>query len=287
MKQIKITGIHGYLGSLLSTELTKKGNTVSGIRRQLLYGDTKELANEIKNCDIVINLAGVNILRRWTKKNKALIYDSRVQTTTNLVNAVKVLSEVERPSQLISASAIGIYAAGKVHDETSTDFDNGFVGRVVRDWEKPLEELPESVRTTIFRIAPVLGKESKTISNLLLPFKLGLGGKIASGHQPFPFVHEKDVVKAFIWAIENNDKKGVYNLSAPEDITNSGFTKQLAKMLNRPAFLPVPVFALKLLYGEAAEILVQSPQATPKALLEAGFTFEFPDIQTTLSNILA
>ncbi len=287
MKKIKITGIHGYLGTLLSSALENKGYSVSSIPRHLLYEEPTELANEIKGCDAVINMAGVNILRRWTKKNKALIYDSRVQTTTNLVKSINLLKKDERPAQFISASAIGIYAAGRTHDETSTDFDNGFVGQVVKDWEQSLDELPQSIQTVIFRIAPVLGKKSKTISNLLVPFKLGLGGKIASGKQPFPFVHENDVVKAFILATESTEKQGIYNLSAPENISNSEFTKSLAKLLNRPAFLPVPAFALKLLYGEAAEILVQSPQAEPKKLLAEGFTFDFPDIQSTLTNILA
>ena len=287
MKQVKITGINGFLGTLISEELKNMGYEVSGIPRQLLYGNIKKLANEIRNCDVIINLAGASILRRWTKKNKALIYDSRVITTTNLVNAINLLSEKERPAQFIAGSAIGIYKAGKLHDESSTDFDSGFMGKVVKDWEKPLQKLPESIPTQVFRIALVLGKKSMIIKKLRVPFQLGLGGKVASGKQPFPFIHDRDVVKAFIWAIENEKQPGIYNLSAPVNITNSEFTARFAKILKRPAVLPVPKIALKLLYGEASETLADSPQAEPAALIASGYTFEFPDIESTLRDILA
>jgi len=287
MKQVKITGIHGYLGTLISDELKKEGYAVSGVPRKLLYENEKALANEIRNCELVINLAGVNILRRWTPINKELIYDSRVVTTTTLVNAINFLKENERPRQFISASAIGIYTAGKTHNESSTDFDSGFMGKVVKDWEAPLRNLPQSIQTTIFRIAPVLGKDSMTISKLMLPFKLGLGGKVASGKQPFPFVHEQDLINAFVWAIRNKDKSGLFNLAAPENINNSEFTNQFAKILHRPAFFTVPAFALKLFFGQASDMLIQSPQAEPEALEQAGFSFTYPDIHSTLSDILA
>jgi len=287
MKQVKITGINGYLGTLISEELKNMGYEVRGIPRQLLYGNVKMLANEIRNCDLIVNLAGANILRRWTKKNKALIYDSRVITTTNLVKAINLLSEKERPSQFLAGSAIGIYNAGKLHDESSTDFDTGFMGKVVKDWEKPLQQLPKSISTQVFRIAPVLGEKSMIIKKLLLPFQLGLGGKVASGNQPFPFIHERDVVKAFIWAIQNEKQSGLYNLTAPLNITNSEFTTCFAKILKRPAVLPVPKIVLKLLYGEASETLTDSPQTKPAALIASGFSFKFPDIESTLRDILA
>lgn len=284
--RISITGLNGYLGSLIAAALKDKGNEVNGIGRTLLYAPPAQLAKALDKSEVVINLAGATVLQRWTKANKDEIYNSRVVTSKNLVAAINLLEEKDRPVQIISASAIGIYRAGAIHDESSIDFDPGFLGKVVLDWEKTLNELPDSIKTTIFRIGPVLGRKSKTITNLKLPFQLGLGGPIASGRQAFPFIHENDLVKAFLWAIETS-QSGVFNLVAPEQISNIDFTKTLAHLLHRPAILPVPAFALRLIFGDAASMLSESPQVLPNALDENRFQFEFPDIYTTLKEILA
>lgn len=284
--QIKITGINGYLGKLISRELMAKGHNVSGIKRELLYGQVSILRTEVINSDIIINLAGAPILKRWTKKNKKTIYESRIKTTTNLVQAINDMEPEERPKKFISASAIGIYQPGLTHDESSNKYEYGFVGKVVQDWEDCLMKLPDSVQTNIFRIGLVLGKNAKTITNLLLPYKLGLGGKIGSGKQAFPFIHEKDLVHAIVWAVEDLSENKITNLVAPEKITNTVFTKQLAKQLNRPAFIPIPELILKLILGKAASLLLVSPVVEPKTLTEYGFEFQFPTIKSALTDIV-
>ena len=140
---------------------------------------------------------------------------------------------------------------------------------MVQDWEDCLNGLPDSIQLNIFRIGLVLGKKAKTITNLLTPFKLGLGGKIGSGKQAFPFIHEKDVVQAFISAVEDYEENGTFNLVAPEKISNSQFTKVFAQKLKRPALIPVPSFVLKLIFGEAASLLLNSPIVETKALLNS------------------
>lgn len=283
--KIVITGINGYLGTLIANELRLKGNTVLGIDRNLSKGSAENLAKFISGSKVIINLAGSNILTRWTKSAKNMIYNSRIDTTKNLVQAINLLNKSERPEVFISGSAIGIYKNGEIHDETSTSFDQNFLGKVVYDWETELTNLPQEIRTLIFRISPVLGKNSKMIKNLKLPFTLGLGGKIASGKQAFPFIHEKDLVKAFSSAI-NEKWQGIYNLSAPEQISNLDFTRMFAHLLKRPAVIPVPGFVLHFIFGEAASMLVASPQVLPKALMDNNFQFEFPEISSTLSDIL-
>lgn len=283
--KIQITGINGYLGTLISGQLKSNGHEVEGIERAQIYGSIENLAEQVAGCDVIINLAGANILKRWTKSAKEEIYQSRIETTTNLVKAIRSLDTEKQPTVFISGSAIGIYKNGMIHDESSTDFDEGFLGKVVKDWETALNDLPSEIRTVIFRIAPVLGKNSRMMKNLKLPFLLGLGGKIASGKQAFPFIHETDLVRAFHSAVENN-WKGTFNLVAPEQISNIDFTRTFAHLVHRPAFLPVPAFALRIIFGEAAGMLVDSPQVIPKALQEQGFQFEFPDIHSTLQNIL-
>lgn len=285
--KIKITGASGYLGKIITNELKNNGHEVAPVARELLYGPAENLAGEIKNTQVIINLAGAPVLQRWTTKNKKEIYDSRIQTTENLARAFQILFPEERPAKVISASAIGIYTPGKTHTEASFDFDDGFLGDVVKDWEQSWNGLPEEVQLTLFRIAVVLGKESATIKKLLLPFKLGIGGKIGSGKQPFPFVHETDVARAFLWAVENDTAAGVFNLAAPQEITNAGFTRALAKKMKRPAIIPVPPFALKFLFGKAASMLTKSPAVVPHKLLETGFEFKYSTIDDTLDEILS
>jgi uncharacterized protein len=253
----------------------------------LLYGNSQNLTNEISDADVIINLAGSTILQRWTEKNKINIYKSRVKTTQKLVWAIKKLQPEQYPKKFISASAIGIYQPGQLHTEESKDFEQGFVGKVVHNWENAVMELPDSIQKIIFRIGPVLGKKSKTITSLILPFKLGLGATIGNGSQPFPFIHEEDVCNAFLWAVENYDKNNTFNLVAPERITNKIFTKTLAKQMHRPAFLSIPGFFLRLLYGKASVLLTKSPEVSAERIIEAGFEFKYPDIIDTLNDVLS
>lgn len=283
--KIKITGISGYLGIGLSEELTKQGHDVSGIRRRLLYGSKSILSKEIENTDVIINLAGAPILQRWTERTKRLIHESRTRTTRNLVLAINALPKEKQPTKFISASAIGIYKSGFTHNEDSTNFDEGFVGTVAKDWENATSELPAYIQKNIFRIGLVLGRNAKTIKNLLLPFKLGLGATIGTGKQPFCFIHETDVIRAIIWTVNDLKKSEIFNLVAPQNITNKYFTNALAKALNRPAFLSIPGFILRIILGEAAVLLTESPEVKPKNLLEAGFMFQYPTIVSAMEEI--
>ncbi|MDD4108406.1 MAG: TIGR01777 family oxidoreductase [Prolixibacteraceae bacterium] len=284
--KIILTGSSGYLGQAVSKGLNKAGYNISGLNRQLLYGPPKTLAIAIKEAGAVINLAGAPVLQRWTEKNREIIYNSRVDTVQNLVKAINLLPAGERPKKIISASAIGIYKTGKIHSEISTDFDDGFLGNLVKDWEAAWDDLPDGISLTIFRIAVVLGKESATIKQLLLPFKLGIGGKIGSGRQPFPFVHETDLVRAFLWSLEDKTNDGIFNLTAPQQITNEEFTRTLARAIHRPAFMPIPVAALRILYGKAAGLLSESPAVIPEALTAKGFKFKFPNIESAVNEII-
>lgn len=284
--KIKVTGASGYLGKLILNQLKENGHHVSGINRKFLLGTIEDLKDEIRNSDVIINLAGAPILQRWTNKNKTIIFESRVKTTQNLVLAINNLPLQEQPKKFISASAIGIYKSGFKHNESSQNFDKGFVGNVVKNWEDASNSLSPNIQRNIFRIGLVLGKNAKTITNLLLPFKLGLGATIGNGKQAFPFIHEQDLVNAFVWAVEKSEIGGTFNLVAPENISNKDFTKALAKSLNRPAFLFIPEFILKIVLGEAAILLTEGAEVEPQNLFKAGFEFQFPDIQTTLNEIV-
>jgi len=160
------------------------------------------------------------------------------------------------------------------------------VGTVAKDWENACNDLSPNVQKIIMRIGLILGKNAKIISYSKIPFKLGLGARLGNGKQPFPFIHEHDVTGAFVWAVNNFDNNGVFNLVAPESITNKDFTKVLAKAYNRPAFFAIPEFILKLVLGEAAVLLTESPEVVPKNLLEAGFEFQYPTLKLALEEIV-
>ncbi len=284
--KVMITGASGYLGQNIINRLHNPSTEIIGINRKLLYGDPNRLAEQLSQADVVINLAGAPIIKRWTSKNKAIIYNSRVLTTKNLCKAINILPKEMQPKTFISASAVGIYREDLVHDETSSRFANHFAARVTDDWEDALVDLPDTIRQVIFRIGVVLGKDSQFIQQVLPIFKMGLGGKIGNGKQPFPFIHVNDLVQAFAAAVTDKHYFGIYNLVAPQQISNKMFTRTLAKKLNRPAILPVPAVALKLAFGKASTLILKNPIVLPKRLEMQKFAYQHPTIESCLDQII-
>ena len=282
---IKITGASGYIGTSLTQKLVEQGHEVSGINRRFLYGDPQDLAQEIAEADIIINLAGASIAQRWTKKSRKKIYDSRIITTRTLVSAINLL-ETKRPSQVISASAIGIYKPNFMHDESSTSYADNFVGEVVSGWEHEIKKLDRSIPLSILRIGLVIGEHAKTIKNLKTATNLGLGSTIAGGQQPFPYIHIGDVCAIVNELIDGSLPNNTYNLVAPESINFRYFLNAMAKELKRPAFLNTPGWLVRLGMGEASALLTESPGVIPRNLINSGYNFRYKDIRDALSEIL-
>ncbi len=283
--KIAISGSNGYIAKNLIQELELSDYEIVRIGRSQIY-NIAELAEILSDVSVVIHLAGSPILKRWTSTIKDEILRSRIATTRNIIQTIKNLPIEKRPKIFISASAVGIYSPDKIHTEESTSFSTDFVSEVVVKWEDSSADLNPNVRRVIFRVGLILGKGAKTIQNFVPVTKLGLGGKIGSGKQPFPFIHIHDAVKAIKWSIENHQAQGIYNLVAPENIDNKTFTNKLAKSLNRPAIFTVPEFILKIVFGEASILLLQSPQVYPKRLLDEGFEFNYPDLDSTIEEIV-
>ncbi|WP_423127101.1 TIGR01777 family oxidoreductase [Gaoshiqia sp. Z1-71] len=284
--KIAITGSHGYIGQKLVTQLEKQGHEMKPLTRLLIYGNAEAFAAELAGCEGLINLSGAPILKRWTKLNKSVIYNSRVVTTAKLTQAVNLLPGGKKPKVFVSMSATGIYSPSGSHDENSSDFDAGFIGELVKDWESATDTLDGGVRRVIFRTGVVLGKNSQTIQNLLPVFKAGFGGKIGHGKQAFPFIHIDDLITAFSQSIADSAFTGVYNLTAPEQATNETLTNLLAERLRKPVFFRVPAFLLKLAYGSAAQLMLESPFVVPDRLLRQGFTFRYPTLAESLQEIV-
>jgi len=285
--KVAISGITGFIGKQLSDYLLKSGNELIVISRGDLAGTRNQLAKVINSADVIINLAGSPVLQRWNKENRERILSSRVDTTRLLVEAIRLNLPEHYPKVFINASAIGIYKDSGTYDEFSTELGTGFLAMVCKAWENetvPLKDL--GIRLCIVRIGIVLGRDGGSLGKMVPIFKAGLGGKIGSGRQPFPFIHMSDFCRAIDHLINHPDSEGIYNLVSPQLTTNIMFTEALASRLLRPMLFTVPEFVLKLVYGEASGMLTKGSIVKPTHLQNEGFQFYFPDISKTLADLI-
>lgn len=236
----------------------------------------------------LVHLAGEPIAgQRWTEQSKRLMRDSRTVGTRTLVDWMA--SRSQRPEVLVSASAVGIYGSrGDEELPEEAGVGQGFLAELVRDWEAEALRAEElGVRVVCLRIGIVMDRESGALSEMLGPARWGLGGPLGSGRQWLPWVHVEDVVRAFLWALDTPSARGSYNLSAPGVVRQGELARTLGGVLNRPAFLPAPMFALRLAFGEFAdEALTASQRTQPRRLLEEGFDFAHPELEPALRNLI-
>ncbi|MBD3792614.1 MAG: TIGR01777 family protein [Campylobacterales bacterium] len=284
MRQIAITGASGFVGSHLTRLFTEHGYTVTPISRRDIQNPT-QLRDKLEHSEIVINLAGASIIRRWSESYKKVLYHSRIDTTQALVEAMKQLDKP--PELLISTSAVGIYKNDQEYDEYTTNYADDFLSKLCQDWEATaLQAEALGVRTVILRFGIILGKDGGALKKMLLPFKLGLGGVIGSGRQALSFIHIEDLKHFYLHAIEDQTVHGIYNMSSPIPTTNYGLTKALGATLHRPTVIPLPAFVVELVFGEGASVLTDGQSVIPKRVLESGFVFRFETIEETIADIL-
>ena len=282
--KIAIAGASGFVGTSLTKAFTSKGYDVIKLTRDEIK-DTSVLSRLLENSDVVINLSGANIINRWSEEYKNLLYSSRIGTTKHLIKAME--KTINKPKLFISTSAVGIYNNQQVHDEENFEYGDDFLAELCKTWEEEANKANESgIRTIIFRFGIVLGKDGGALKKMLLPFKLGLGGTIGNGEQAFSFIHIDDLVNAYLYAIDNSNLEGTYNMTAPTPTTNKGLTKALGKTLKRPTILPVSEFVLQLIFSEGAKVLTDGQSAIPARLQKDGFIFEYENIEDTVNNLL-
>lgn len=278
-----ISGASGFIGSRLKAHLESLNWEVVALGRKEFQMDENLLSNLMEGCDVIINLAGVPIITRHTDRNRKLIFESRINTTLKLISAIKHTNQ--KPKQLISASAVGIYSETGVNSESTNSFASGFVAHVVKEWENAARKVESPTLLTIVRIGIVLDGKQGALPTMMLPFKLYVGGNIGSGKQMVSWIHIDDLIRAFMFIIETR-RDGVYNFTSPGYISNAEITVAIAKALHRPAFFTVPSFILKLLYGDGAQILTSGQIGYPERLLKEGFSFQFPHIEGALDDLL-
>ena len=271
--KIAITGASGFVG----TALQKTFKDTVSIQRD---DDEAAILEKLKGVDVVINLAGAPIITRWSDPYKKVLRESRIHTTDRLVQAINQ-SDIKH---FISTSAIGIYPSDLSCDESCHSFADDFLGKLAKEWEDEAHKCNKP--TAILRFGVILGKDGGALKQMITPFKLGVGGIIGDGKMMTSWIHMDDLMGIYHYVIDNH-LTGIFNATSPTPVTNYTFTKALGKALHRPTMLPIPEFALRIMYGEAASVLTESKEVYPKKILDAGYTFIYTDIEKALEQIVS
>jgi uncharacterized protein (TIGR01777 family) len=244
-------------------------------------------ASALEGVDSVINLVGEPIDQRWTEQAKRRIRDSRERATKNLVDAISAADP--RPGTFVSQSGVGYYGdRGEALVDESTEPGATFDAEVCVAWEAAAREAERvGVRVVVTRTGLVLHPDHGLLSQLLLPFKLGVGGPLAGGGQYMPWVHVDDEIRLLLWGMDTDQASGTYNATAPNPVTNREFSKALGRVLGRPAIVPVPKLALKARFGdELGEVLAGGQRVVPRRAVDAGFEFRHPELEPALRDLL-
>ena len=291
MQRIAVTGASGLIGSALVGKLKSEGYTVQRLVRrptvsseEIFWNPTTQEIDlaALEGVDAVIHLAGAGVGdKRWTKKYKAEILNSRLLGTTTIANSVAQV----KPKVFITSSAIGWY--GETGNRAVTENDRGgddFLAAVCREWEAAAD-LAGDIRTVKIRTGLVLDPTGGALGRMLPLFRFGLGGKLGNGKQWWSWITLHDQIRAILFLLENHEVSGPVNLTSPNPVTNQEFTSALARALRRPALFPAPAFALKLALGGFSTEILGSKKVLPAALQDAGFYFEFPHIGPALDAL--
>src|SRR5688572_1121655 len=292
-----VTGASGFIGRRLVTLLQENGHEVHVLGRAPRTGLPPKVsyyiwdpiagapsAESLEGVEAVIHLAGEPVSQRWNPEVKRRIRASRVEGTNHLIEGLEALTD--RPKSLVSGSAIGYY--GDRGDEVLTESSppgKGFLPEVCVEWEQAAARAEAvGVRTAMVRTGVVLGSDGGALQKMLPPFKLGLGGPIGSGKQWMSWIHRDDLARLLLFAAMTPELRGPVNGTAPNPVTNADFSHALGRALRRPAILPTPLFAVRLLFGEMSEILVASQRAMPSAAQAVGFEFRHSEVFAALKE---
>ncbi len=295
--KILLTGSNGLVGSALIPFLEKAGHTIKRLVRagRAEYGEISWTPPgqgpnpaSLEGIEAVIHLAGETIAARWTEKKKQAIRDSRVKGTRALV--ASLLQMKIAPKVLICASAIGYYGnhdAEVLREDARPGED--FLANVCREWEAATEPAsPKGIRVVNLRFGVILSPQGGALGKMLLPFKLGLGGRIASGRQYMSWIALEDVLGIIQWSLTKESVRGPVNVVSPKPVTNDEFTRTLGRALKRPTLFPMPAFAARLAFGEMGDaLLVGGVRVEPFKLVQSGYAFHYPDLEGALCHLLA
>ena len=277
---IAMTGATGYIGKHLSNYLTEKGGhrIIPLGRAMFREGMSGLLVQTLTHCDVIINLAGAPINQRWTPEHKQELFNSRITVTHRIIRALNAVKT--KPKLMISASAVGYYPSLVESDEYTQTRGDGFLSDLCYAWEKEAKRCPQPTRLVITRFGVVLSSDGGAMQQMLRPLRATkVAAVIGPGTQPFPWIDIRDLCRAMAFFIENEELRGVFNLVAPQAVSQSTFTRAMGKAYHAWTTLIVPQAVFRLLYGEAASFLTAGQRVRPTRLLEAGFHFSVPTIE--------
>ncbi len=297
MQTVLLTGGTGFIGRHLIPVLEQNGfkvlvksRTPDKFKEDFFFRNVNFYwdLDETPSVDVVINLSGESLAnKRWTVKQKRKIYTSRIEETIKLVDWMD--KQEQKPHTFVSSSAIGFYGS-RGDQELDEKAEHGdlkeFQVKLCNNWELSAKRAANlGIRTSIIRTGVVLGDDG-ALPKILGPFKLGLGGKLGTGKQWFSWIHIQDQVEAIMHILKNTSLFGIYNLTAPNPVTNSHLTQAIANKLNKKAKLTIPAFALKARLGEFANLLLTGQKVMPEALLHSGFEFKYPTLESALDDLI-
>nr|CAD1830424.1 unnamed protein product [Ananas comosus var. bracteatus] len=299
---VSITGATGFIGQRLVQKLLADDHKVRVLTRsrakarlvfpaekfpEILIAEEEEWEKCIQGSNGVVNLAGMPISTRWSSEIKKEIKKSRINVTSKIVGSINRTNPDFRPSVLVSATAIGYYGTSETHsfDETSPS-GNDYLSEVCREWEARASEVDNNVRLVLIRIGIVLGKDGGALAKMIPLFMMFAGGPLGSGKQWFSWIHLDDLVNLICEALTNPSYKGVINGTAPNPVRLSQMCDHLGQVIGRPSWLPVPDFALKVVLGEGASVVLEGQKVLPVRAKELGFSFQYPYVKEALKAIV-
>jgi uncharacterized protein len=302
--RVVITGATGLIGRSLINVLLDRGDEVVALSRdeqhareslgtgaevQAWARPTEEPPPEaaLAGADAVVHLLGEPVAQQWTAESKQAIRNSRVAGTRNLVAGLLAVAPEQRPATLVSQSATGYY--GPRDDQPLTEdaaAGHDFLAGVVAAWEHEALRAATELRVVVTRTGVVLSPDGGALAKMLPFFRLGIGGPVAGGRQYVPWVHLDDVVGAMLFSLEQSQASGPANLTAPNPVTNAELSHTLGRVLKRPAILPVPAFALRILYGDMAEIVTTGQRVLPAKLEQLSYPFRYSELEPALRDVL-
>ena len=297
--KIVIAGGTGFVGKKLTKLLQNEGHEIAILTRGISkhengidyvqwLQDGARPETELGEVDAFVNLAGVSLNDgRWTKKQKKLIYTSRMDATLEIVRIMEALQK--KPNVLVNASAVGIYPTSTIntYTESFTDYATDFLGWTVHDWERHAKRAENlGVRVALARFGVILGSESGALPSMLLPYKIYVGGTIGSGEQWLSWIHVEDAARALYFAITNEEISGAFNVTAPNPKRMKEFGQTISQVMSRPHWMPVPSFAMQLALGEQSMLVLEGQHVLPTILEEQNFEFQFLHLKEALEDLI-
>ena len=286
--RVGVVGASGFIGKNFCERALGAGHTVVGYSRHRRSSESESIqwrifdeAPDMSELDAVVNFAGDSIAQRWSEEKKKKFYESRVGVTELLHQQIAKLPIDSRPKVLVNSSAVGYYGdCGDTSLDESSSMGGGYLATLCEQWERAAYKLEDlGLRVVVGRIGIILGPDGEAWGKMKTAFKLGAGGPLGDGSHWMPWMHVDDVAGGVLLALENSEINGVMNLVSPDPRKNSDFTKALGKALKRPTFIPAPVFALRIVFGEFGKHLVDSYRVYPKVLEKYGYQFSYPSLE--------